>query len=270
MKALKLLLIALVVGGAIYGLLLLTRGGSSSSAGGEDAELYKELADELKDQWDNTSDWNRSLFDESLEKINHHKSELGSKYNTLNDLVATKSIHYLYRDMMGEFAKTNCSKSVVDASADNLSYFLSRIDGYNSNDSVKVMQGTHKLYTDILGLVAESKKNIAAKFDFETDMWNDYNAYERRLMKRHDDYKGNIYYPNVSHITDISNGLSQVPGNLAQVKSKFKDDLANKIISAYSAHEKNDTLRDRLADLNRNYIEMFGSQSTLRIYVINY
>ncbi|MCR5679912.1 MAG: hypothetical protein K6G08_06870 [Prevotella sp.] len=270
MKALKLFLIALVAGGAIYGLLLLTQGGSRSSGGGEDVELYKDLAEELKVQWEATTIWSRTLFDESLGKINHHKSDLGSKYETLQDYIAENSIDRLYDGMMGEFSKANCVKSSVDASAEGLSYFLSQISGYETNERVKTMKGTHKLYTDILGLVAESKKNITAKFDFDTDMWNDYNAYERRLMKRYNDLKGNIYYQNISHITEITDGLNQVPSNLARVKSNFKDDLAGKIIAAYNAHEKNDTLRDRLADLNRNFIEMFGSQGTLRSYVLNY
>lgn len=270
MKALKLILIALVVAAVIGGLLLLTGKSSSQSGGGRDNDLYNRLESELSEEWEQASDWNRQLFDQSLSTLNHNRRDLGSGYQTLADMVSEYALDHLYNSTMAQYRRSDCTPAQAEQFNADLNHFLSKTQGFAGSEKVTTMQGTYKLYIDILALVDDSKKSVAAAFNFDSDTWTDFRSYEQRQLKRRDNCTGNIYYNYVSNIDDVRNGLSQVPANLAAAKSRFKDDLAGRIIRAYDGHEKTADLYDRLSYLSSSFTEQFGRNDRLTTYVRSY
>jgi len=271
MKSFKLLLIAVVVAGAIAGLLLLSSGDGGTTASGQDDKLFDRLETELSEQWQSVDAWDRGLFEASLDRLYQNEERLGSGYKVLADMVANDACNLLHQSMMGEFGNAACSKQKVDQYNDDLKYFLSKTTGYKTNKKVKQMQDTYKLYTDIISFIQKNKnRTLPPNFDFETGKYNDFKAHETSIMTSIKNYRDNSHFEYLSNITELNSGLDQVEANLPKAKTTFKNSLAKEIIAAFEQHEKTSEHSTKLARLNREFIERYGSQNDLRDYVLRY
>ena len=271
MKIVKLLLIAVIVAGAIAGLLLLSSGDSGSTASGEDDKLFDRLETELSAQWQSADTWDREMLEASLDRLYQNEDRLGSGYKVLADMVASDACNLLHKSMMGEFDNAACSKATIDQYYADLKFFLSKTTGYKTNKKVKQMQDTYKLYSDILSFIHKNKnRTLPPNFDFETGKYNDFKAHETSIMGSINNYRNNSHFQYLSNITELKDGFNQVETNLTKAKTTFKNSLAKEIIAAFEQHEKSSEYSTKLARLNREFIERYGSQNDLRDYVLRY
>lgn len=271
MKTVKLLLIAIVVVGAVAGLLLLSNGSSNTGSNGRDDKLFDRLEAELSEQWNEAEEWDIELLDASLDRLYQNEDRLGSGYQVLVDMVANDACNLLHESMMGEFARSACSKAKIEQYNKDLKYFLSKTTGYARHDKVKKMQETYSLYNNILSLIQKSKNtNVAPNFNFDNGTWSDFNAYQRGIINQRDSYRSNVYFEYLSNITELTTGLNQIQDNLAKAKTNFKNALAKQIIDAFNSREHSSEYYTKLSYLNRTFIETFGTQQDLRDYTLHY
>lgn len=267
MKALKLILIAIVVLGAVVGLLFLSSGESSSEIKGDKSKQMSMLKEKINGEWDSTSDWDTGLLERDLDMLKQYSQNLGDGYRTLVDLTGERASHRLDSVMMGEFAKTDCDPNKIEVYGNGLDLLVAKIPSYKNDVEVQKLMGILTLYRNIRKL---SKRNlgITPRFKFENDSWVSFASHSQNIIKERNGYKQSDFFQYIAHIEDVKTGLAGVEGRLNSAKAQYKQGLATQIMDAYTP--KDAQLASRLTQVQGRFQREFGNYAQLDIFVQNY
>ncbi len=265
MKAFKLILIFVVILGGVMGAFLLI------NDDGEEIELnttdttYETYRQKFKNDWKARGDWDDSLF------ISHCYTvkQLSKKKNVsaLKDLNTRTATEMVYQKIFEQWKSKDCKKAVVDRYIKALNT-IEREDVNAKNDRVvKEIRSVYKTYTDAYVLVHRSFKHSP---NFDGTQWQSYVDFEKGIMDRRaaimkqDNYKSHL-----SNISELKDGLDDIPGELAKVKVEFYHKLADELITHYSQTPPNKWSRAQLNEL-RNHKGKFESEYTSNTDLSNF
>lgn len=268
MKYLKLLLIVGLVTGLIYGALRIM--GPTSGTTKIDPEspyLLEDLKKKVDRDWENANEWNQQVYDKNISDANAYHNELdkasAGSFNTLVDYTNEKVCNKLIEFLNNEFSKSNCSQAKISQIKSNIDYFIKENETITASDSrFSTAYSKIALYNNILGF-GRKQFGLSPGFNKHTGNWNDFSAYRESQLKIRDNYKNNIYYSTLSHITDVKNSLASVDNKLAEARNRFEINLSNEIISAYSYVPRTAENKKQLNNVFNHYYESYTDDRRL-------
>ena len=265
MKALKLILIALVMAGALAGLMFLSLGGDSEEkATPEQEALYSKLKTRIDEHW-SSGNWSLSQFNSDYIMLNKQKDELGRHYYTsLSDQLNTVGNKALYHDLKAAYARPACKKTDIAPLMEDMNRFLQKAQGFDKDILVKEMQGTYTLYNQVLTL-ATANFNRTPSFNMAGNSFSpSFRTFKNNQLKLVNDIKGADHFDNIKNINEVNTALNSVPSRLDEAETVFMDKLANLILVAYEADSLGDR-RSRFTDIRQRYNKEFDPKSNQRI-----
>ena len=265
MKALKLIIIALIMAGALAGLMFLSLGGDSEEkASPEQEALYSKLKTRIDEHWSDGS-WNLSQFNDDYIMLNKQKEELGRQYYTsLSDQLNTVGNKALYQALKAAYSHPACRRADIDAFMADMERFLQKAPGFDKDKLVKEMQGTYTLYCQALAL-ATTNFNRVPSFNLGSNSFSpSFRTFKNNQLKLVHDIQAADYYDNIKNINEVKEALSNVPARLDQAEDAFMIKLANLIVDAYEAEDIDDR-RSRFVSIRQKFNNEFNPKSSQRI-----
>ncbi|MCR4810104.1 MAG: hypothetical protein K5896_09640 [Prevotella sp.] len=234
MKALKLILIALVMAGALTGLMLLNLSGDSEEKTTPEQEaLYSKLQKKIDNHWD-SDEWNLTQFNSDYIMLNKQKEELGRQYFTsLTDQLNANGNKALYQYLKNAYARPDCTREDIDALMDDMSRFLQKASGYDKDKLVKEMQATYSLYIEALALATSSFYRTPT-FDMASNSFSpSFRKYKNEQLKLANEIQQSELFANICNIEEVKQGLSTMPTRLSEAEEDYMKKLAKKIVDEY-------------------------------------
>ena len=257
MKALKLIIIALVMAGALTGLMLLSLGGESEeTATPEQEELYSKLKKKIEKHWSD-GNWSLAQFNDDHIMLNKQKDELGRQYYTsLTDQLNSIGNRALYKDLKNAYEQPSCTQADIDPYMSDMNRFLQKARGYDKDKLVKEMQATYSLYTEALAL-AKLNFNPIPSFNMSTNSFSpSFRNYRKNQLKAVNEIRNNEYFSNISNIKEVKQGLGSVPTRLDQAEDAFMAKLAKTIVDAYEKEKPQQLSSDSLSQHRSRFISI--------------
>lgn len=265
MKALKLILIAIVMAGALTGLMLLSVGGDNKGkATPEQEALYSKLQKKIEDHWD-SGKWSLTQFNSDYIMLNKQKEELGRQYYTsLTDQLNAIGNKALYQDLKEAYTRPACTRADIDAFMTDMDRFLQKAHGYDKDKLVKEMQATYSLYTEALALATSSFYRTPS-FNMASNSFSpSFRKYKNEQQKLANEIQQAELFANICNIEEVKQGLSTVSSRLSEAEEDFMKKLARKIVDEYKKEEpeqlSGDSIkehRERFVAIRRKYNDEF-------------
>ena len=265
MKALKLIIIALIMAGALAGLMFLSLGGDSEEkASPEQEALYSKLKTRIDEHWSD-GNWSLSQFNDDYIMLNKQKEELGRQYHTsLSDQLNSAGNKALYQDLKAAYSRPACKRADIDAYMSDMDRFLQKAPGFDKDKLVKEMQATYTLYCQALAL-STANFNRTPSFNFGSNSFSpSFRTFKNNQLKLVHDIQAADYYDNIKNINEVKEALSSVPARLDQAEDAFMIKLANLIVNAYEAEDIDDR-RSRFVSIRQKFNNEFNPKSSQRI-----
>ena len=265
MKALKLIIIALIMAGALAGLMFLSLGGDSEEkACPEQEALYSKLKTRIDEHWSD-GNWSLSQFNDDYIMLNKQKEELGRQYHaSLSDQLNTVGNKALYHDLKAAYSRPACKRADIDAYMSDMDRFLQKAPGFDKDKLVKEMQATYTLYCQALAL-STANFNRTPSFNFGSNSFSpSFRTFKNNQLKLVRDIQAADYYDNIKNINEVKEALSSVPARLDQAEDAFMIKLANLIVNAYEAEDIDDR-RSLFVSIRQKFNNEFNPKSSQRI-----
>ena len=265
MKALKLIIIALIMAGALAGLMFLSLGGDTEEkASPEQEALYSKLKTRIDEHWSD-GNWSLSQFNDDYIMLNKQKEELGRQYHTsLSDQLNSAGNKALYQDLKAAYSRSACKRADIDAYMSDMDRFLQKAPGFDKDKLVKEMQATYTLYCQALAL-STANFNRAPSFNLGSNSFSpSFRTFKNNQLKLVSDIQAADYYDNIKNINEVKEALSNVPARLDQAEDAFMIKLANLIVDAYEAEDIDDR-RSRFVSIRQKFNNEFNPKSSQRI-----
>lgn len=272
MKAVKLIGVFSIILIVVVGILQLTK--SSTRNGeiiGEDDPLFEEIKENLTNDWQYMTKWDKNFYDKSVNMLDQNKKQLPeSAYKSLMDHLNEIVCNKLDSIMMAEYNKENCNGIVISDNYNGLKYFLSKNTSNinNSDKRVKRLEECHKLYIDIQSFI-KSPIALSPNFNIENGTWSDFSTYKENKIAKRNIFQKNKYYNYLENINWIKKGLSSIEENLDIAYISFQKVLVSSIKNAYSSVSYTDENLVKLRVVQSNYATMFGTDRLLQ-FVVNF
>jgi len=269
MKALKLVLVFVLILGGIFGAFYFTTISDGSSLSSPDNTLFEETRNQIENEWTQRGDWDESLYTKNQDLVN----QLGKDFNTvpLNELNTSLAVEIVYKKIFEEWKSSACSKAVVDKYYGATSFIISKDTKANTNNNVKKISQVYAVYINAYQLAHQSI-GLTPRFNGET--WNSYDDYYSSMMKKMNDMLNNsIYKEHLSNISAIKNGLNEIPGKLSEGKTRFYNALAQNIVNHYSRtpwDDRNKEEFNRLRLTIQKYKSEYGNSELLNNFQEEY
>ena len=257
MKALKLIIIAIVMAGALAGLMFLSLGSDSEEKTTPEQEaLYSKLKTRIDEHW-SSGNWSLSQFNSDYIMLNKQKGELGRQYYTsLSDQLNTLGNKALYHDLKAAYARPACKKTDIVPLMEDMDRFLQKAHGFDKDKLVKEMQSTYTLYNQVLAL-ATANFNRTPSFSMANNSFSpSFRTFKNNQLKLVNDLKNNDYFDNIKNIDEVKETLDSVPSRLDKAEGNFKNNLAQQIITAYQAEHPQQLSNDSLIDHRKRFGEI--------------
>lgn len=282
MKALKLLLVFLLVAGGIF--LALFWGnlfGSESEIIDvefveEDLVDIEEQCDSIRAAWRNEAGWNEQLYDKWRQRINRRKemkyfSQRG--YTTVNNAL---------RESAANASCNGYMSALQDARSFDHGLLLTRyrgvqklkeLENMGADTRIKKVEKLHELYTNIRNFVS-SNHTISPNFDTATTAWTAFDATRNSILARARNLSSDALYKEMSMVPGFESGLniSNLTQTIDPQRRRFYERLSAQIIGYF---ESRPHTQDR-ANLLGQIFENFSNQESdygvreLSRYVVNY
>lgn len=230
MKAIKLIIIFIVLLGGVAGAFLLLTDGEEGVLSSPPNTIYQSFSDEIKDDWKQKGDWDEKLFLSHCESVR----QLGVKYETgtLKDLNTTTAIEIVNRKIFDAWSSASCQKSTIEKYVQAIQVIERENKNAETDVRVKKIRSVYATYCEAYRLAHQS---IGLSPSFNGYSWNSYNNYAASVKGKRDHMLANsIYKEHLSGILELKNGLNSIPDKLSAGKTHFYNALADKIISYYS------------------------------------
>lgn len=247
MKAIKLLLVFILVLGGVVGVLYLVSDDPGTTIAVPENDAFSYVSDQIDSTWAGVQDWDESVFNKNWELIkqNQHSFNVGP-LKEKNTLAAVRIIH---DKLVEQWGMATCKKSVIDGYMKGISYICEKDEGASTIPLVQEIQEIHRVYKSAYTL-ATSRLRLKPAFDAGQISWNSYDDYCSEKTRARSSLLNNSYYRTyLSEITVIKNGLAAVPDKLADNRAIFYKDLAETIIAHYKRIPSGSRTSDQLSDL---------------------
>ncbi len=257
MKAIKIILLFIVVLGGIMGAFFLSGKGHD-----DDIELSP-VADSTFDyyrqkfikDWEDYGDWNDSLFMNHCYTVKQMRT--GHDVSVLKDLNRRTATEMVSKKIFEQWASADCDKAQIDRYHRALST-IEREDEGAKNDSV--VQKIRNVYKTYLSARNVAHRSIGLNPNFDGTRWNSFTDYSTNIIESRDGIlRDRNYRAYLSNITELKNGLNSISVKLADAKKQFYRILADELITHYSQTLKENWDRTRLNEL-RNHKSRFESE----------
>ena len=281
MKALKLLLIFLVLAGGLF-VALNWKSITSTVMGNDDNFVDKDLIDigakceEIRNAWGRCTEWDESLYTAQREDIDQSKS-MGifsrEGYNTVNNALRESATNKACRSYLACLHDTLFDGSKLQQQYDGVQY-LKDHEKLENDPRVKEVEERHELYEDISKFV-ESPHYISPRFDAEDADWTSFAAYQNSILGTARSYRNNqVYKAEMTHIPGFRKGLSEshVRSETNAYRSIFYEGLCRQIINHFEADSVNQENADRLNDIYKTFIGQESNYGVgqLATFIVNY
>lgn len=217
--------------------------------------------------WELKGDWDKDLF------LSHYDivQQLSTQYNTrsLEDLNTKTATEIVYNKIFEEWKSTGCNKTKIDNYINAIRLIESKDQNAISDPNVKKIKDVYASYLFAYNFI---QKNIGLVPHFDGNSWNSYSAYKNSILSQRQSILSNANYKAyLSNISDIKNGLENIPNKLSTGKTSFYQSLAYKIKSYYNKDGMMtmDNLR-RLRNVVSKYTKEFGKNSMLSSFVSDF
>jgi hypothetical protein len=269
MKAVKLILIFVVILAAVVGALWLIPGGNDTDDSSEDKDqIVQEQEDNLESKFKDADQWNVALYNNVLSSLTYYKKELGSGYSSLKYRLNKSSLDRIYDEMLAEFSKANCSRMEIERYHSGLKMVTTDDNSLANEDEAKLLNATYSLYKTALGVA--NNIGLSVGFNKAAKSWNNFQAYKQKKLAEKSAVKNSPYFKYISNVNDVNAALNSLDGKLDAARNAFKSSLAQAIIHAYSGGEKSKSEFFALGQTRDKYKSEFGDNEALKSFVISY
>ena len=265
MKALKLIIIAIIMAGALGGLMFLSLGGDSEEKSTPEQEaLYSKLKTKIEDHWDDGG-WSLSKYNDDYIMLNKQKDELGRQYFTsLSDQLNTVGNRALYQDLKAAYTRPTCKRTDIEPFMSDMDRFLQKAPGFDKDKLIKEMQATYTLYNQVLAL-ATTNFTRTPSFNITSNSFTPlFHTFKNTQLQLVRDIRGSEYFGNIERINEVNEALNSVPSRLDEAENVFMNKLANLIVNAYETDTLSDR-RSRFVSIRKKYNDEFNPKSNSRI-----
>lgn len=281
MKALKLLLIFVVLAGGLFVALnwksiITTVTGNGDKFVGEDLIDIGEKCEEIRNAWGSCTEWDENLYIAQRADIDQSKS-MGifsrEGYNTVNNALRESATNKACRSYLACLHDTLFDSSKLQQQYDGVQ-FLKEHEKLENDPRVKEVEERHALYRKIDSFV-RSPHYISPRFDAEDANWTSFATYQNSILGMAKSYRNNkLYTTEMTHIPGFRNGLSEshVRSETNAYRSIFYEGLCRQIID----HFENDSLSQENAEtLNGIYKNFINQESNygvgqLATFIVDY
>lgn len=232
MKAIKLLLLFILILGVVVGALFLTGAlGVEEEVVRTDPETFNDQRDLLNKEWKNAQ-WDINLYDRCSARIAQSKDKLNEDdLKTLVDQLNEYAIPKLYTAMMEEFAKPGCDDKIIQSLSKDLTKLKDNAPGRENKDTMLItMTGTCKVYQDAISLCT---KTISFNPGNGVN-WTPLETQKNNYRKQRDNIRSDKYFGNIKNINRITEGLNNLETKMNVASKGFADRVADKILKAFS------------------------------------
>lgn len=267
MKALKLLLIFVILAGGLF-VALNWKSITTTVMGNDDNFVDKDLIDisdkceEIRNAWGRCIEWDESLYTAQRADINQSKS-MGmfsrEGYNTVNNALRESAINKACGSYLACLHDTLFDSSKLQQQYDGVQ-FLKEHEKLENDPRVKEVEERHTLYKKIDSFV-RSPHYISPRFDTEDADWTSFAAYQNNILSTARSYRNNkLYTTEMTHIPGFQNGLSE--SHLESVtnayRSRFYEGLCTQIIN----HFESDSVSQENAKVLSKVYNNFSNQAS--------
>lgn len=281
MKALKLLLIFVVLAGGLF-VALNWESITTTVMGNDDNFVDKDLIDigkeceGIRNAWGYCTEWDESLYNAQRADIDQSKS-MGmfsrEGYNTVNNALRESATNKACGSYLACLHDTLFDSSKLQQQYDGVQ-FLKEHEKLENDPRVKEVEERHALYKKIDRFV-RSPHYISPQFDAEDANWTSFATYQNSILGTAKSYRNNkLYTTEMTHIPGFRNGLSEshVRSETNAYRSIFYEGLCRQIID----HFENDSLSQENAEtLNEIYKNFINQESNygvgqLATFIVDY
>lgn len=281
MKAIKLLLIFLVLVGGLYVVLnwdsiFKTVTGNDENFVGEDLIDISEKCEEIRNAWGHCTEWDESLYNAQRADIDQSKS-MGifsrEGYNTVNNALRESATNKACGSYLACLHDTLFDSSKLQQQYDGVQ-FLKEHENLGNDPRVKEVEERHALYRKIDSFV-RSSHYISPRFDTEYADWTSFAAYQNSILGMARNYRNNqVYTAEMTHIPGFQSGLNE--SHLKSVtnayRSRFYEGLSTQIINHFETDSVNQENANRLNDIYKTFINQESNYGVERLatFIVNY
>ena len=271
MKALKLIIIGLVALGALVGIFYLINPTTKTIIlPPVDDETFENYSQEFQNDWEGVGDWDENVFNRHRETLNM----LSTDYSVeeLVNFERSKVTEIVSQKIFAEWDKSDCDKKVIDKYIKAVETIISKYgDDAKSDPDIQQIKSVNSTYRSALDLAG---KKIGLTPTFNGSTWNSYTDYSNKIKKQKNDILGNSNYKEyLKNITAISSRLAKIDSELKDGRTRFYQDLADKIYNYYNKIARDKRTRDQLVKLRKardNYSKEYGSNNKINTLAKNF
>lgn len=238
MKFLKLIVLAAIIGGAVY---LINIIDLPESSGGDEIdvrkiEVLKPFIAEYTNEWDNSPKWNLELYEKNLKEAELYRSAddiSEAVYDKLRQNVNKDVLNRLVKLLEPDFRADPVPEATVEENMEGIAVVGEELP----NDKlVKKMTAAWNTYKTIKAFVQKtySGNSFALGMASDCSSWTSFDTHKRNETNKRDNYRNaSLYKEYFADNSMLSKGLAAVPGNVEECRSGYNRRIVNAIKREY-------------------------------------
>ena len=279
MKALKLLLIFVILAGGLFVALnwkSMTAPNRNEKFSEKDLIDISAKCEEIRNAWGRCTEWDESLYTAQRADIDQSKS-MGmfsrEGYNTVNNTLRESATNKACGSYLACLHDTLFDNSKLQQQYDGVK-FLKEHENLENDLRVKEVEERHALYKKIDSFV-RSFHYISPRFNAEDADWISFATYQNSILGTARSYRNNqVYTAEMTHIPGFRNGLSEshVKSVTNAHRSRFYEGLCRQIINHFETDSVNQENADRLNSIYKTFIGQESNYGVgqLATFIVNY
>lgn len=264
MKAIKIILVFIIILGGVVGAFWLIGGSTGSGLEDPSDDTYQTYRKQFENDWKNKGDWSDSLFSAHCDMVRM----LSMEYNVapLKDLNTTTAVEVVYNRIFQEWQSASCHKSVIENYIKALEKIQAEDENAKSNPNVQKINSVNDTYKKAYAL---AHKSIGLSPNFDGSSWNSFSIYRNSILSDKSSIQNNDNYKlYLANIKDIKDGLNAISSKLDNAKTLFYGKLAHEIVNFYRVIPSESRTRSDLNEL-RSARNMFNNEAPAPKSVLN-
>lgn len=233
---------------------------------------YSKLYDEIRSEWRERKQWDETLYKTHMDTINKYYTYdyiEKKEYNLLFELVNANAVVTIGEFFDSEMKNAECDDSKIEKNKAGLDFISeyknSRNKGYDFSKDTRVANADtmYKQYKKIIEF-CDKDFNVTAKlngecewvpFSYYNDKWND----QKDLFE-----KGKYYTSHFYNINKVKDAWSSYDSIVQQSKTKYYNDLAEKIKLYFDKRYNNEKLKNKHDSVIGDYNKLNETNEGLR------
>jgi hypothetical protein len=262
MKIVKLALIFVAIIGVIVGIFFIDDGGNIDPIDPIIDPRLKELNAEIENGWKERTDWDEEFFIKEHKKIDVLSRDFS--VTTLRNYHTSQAVAIVHKKIFEHWSSAQCRKNNVDVYRNALTTICKTDNDANNNPMTGEIVSVYNVYSNALVLATS---NFVPKSGFNGSTWKSYDSYKRDQRDAINRVLNNSHYrSSLANITAIRNGLNGAEGRMASGRTKYYENLANEIITYYTAKERTEANLQALRTVRNKFLEEYPNNSSVNSF----